>query len=600
MRTYWTFLLGFLVFPLLGWAQYDTLIFSASGGFYDDVFSLEMHCNNPNNHIRYTINGGDPTAHSQLYTGPLILDERMYSKSNIYTLLNCPEDQFRMVDAVDHCIVIRATVFDENDEYASETYTNSYFVKALGFYSHGLPVVSLCVDSVDLFNFDYGIFVGGANFDPENPRWTGNYYQRGNEWERWANFEFYEFDNTGVNQQCGVRTHGGNGRRFQQKTMKVMARKKYGKQRFEHAFFPNLSETRFKNLVLRPFLSSNGGCEDYICNRLAQQLGLDFMADRPSVLFLNGEYWGIYYVKEKPDEHYVEDHYGIDSREVNLQWGWWGKVKHGSPENYQALQDWTSKADLRDPDQYAFIATKIDIDNFINYYLLELFVANFDWPNNNVRFWQAGDGKFRWLFFDGDSSLENLQFDVMANATKYDDENFKVASFFFRKFLESPQFQKQFVDRFNQLIVTFFSYRNTQSIFDTINQLLDAEAHRQFDRFDPPEDFYPAKYEVWKSAHLGMTRGFLKERPKHNFLSLQQLAVTGMKWYHQDDTVLLQIGSENFGSGTLRVFDLNGKCVYSQACVLATGENAVIIGSNLPAGLYLVRIGNYCAKVMWY
>lgn len=603
MSKHFCFILLVLFTSLLAQAQievdYDTLVFSVTGGFYDEVPTLELRCGNPNNHIRYTINGGDPTAQSRLYTGPLTLDERMYSKSDIFKLRNCPEDQFRKVDAVDHCIVIRATVFDEKDEFASETYTNSYFIRALGFDSHGLPVVSLSVDSVDLFNHDYGIFVGGVNFDPENPRWSGNYYQRGKEWERWANFEFYEFDNTGVNQQCGVRTHGGNGRRFQQKTMKVYARKKYGQQRFEHKFFDNLSIDHFKTLVLRPFLSSNGGCEDYICNRIAQQLDLDFMADRPSVLFLNGEYWGIYYVKEKPDEHYVEDHYGIDSRDVNLQWGWWGNVKNGSPEKYKELQDWISKSDLAVPSQYAHIDSIIDIDNFIDYYLLELFVANFDWPVNNVRFWQAGDGKFRWMFFDGDSALENLEFDVLANATRDDVENYKVSSYFFCKFIKSPQFQKKIADRFNQLIVTSFASKNTIPILDTIDNLLDAEAHRQFERFDPPESFYPSRYAVWKEAHMKMTRDFLRERPKQNFLSLPRPKITDMKWFHKDNAVFLQMESENFGSEKIRVFDLNGKRLYTQSCVLAPGSSAVRIGTVLPSGLYIVKISDCYAKVFW-
>ena len=578
-------------------AQYDTLVISVTGGFYDEVPTLELRCGNPNNHIRYTINGGDPTAQSRLYTGPLTLDERMYSKSDIFRLRNCPEDQFRKVDAVDHCIVIRATVFDENDVFASETYTNSYFIRALGFDSHGLPVVSLSVDSLDLFDYNYGIFIGGVNYDPEDPRRSGNYYERGREWERWANFEFYEFDNTGVNQQCGVRTHGGNGRRFQQKTMKVIARKKYGKNRFEHPFFSNLNETRFKNLVLRPFLSNNGGCEDYICNRIAQQLDIDFMADRPSVLFLNGEYWGIYYVKENPDQHYVEDHYGINSHLVNVQMCWWGHVKNGSPENYTALQNWASKSDLSDPEQYAYIGTKIDINNFIDYYLLELFVANFDWPVNNVRFWQAGDGKFRWMFFDGDSALEKLDFDVMANATSVDGGNNRVSTFFFRKFLESPQFQRQFADRFNKLIVTTFSYNNTQPILDSIVQLLDAETHRQFDRFDPPESFYPSKYEVWMEGHIGMTRDFLRERPRQNFLTLPQPEVKAMTWCRRDEATFLQIESASFGSETVYVFDLDGKTVFSQACVLAAGDNVVRIGTALPTGLYLVKVGDRVVKV---
>ena len=93
-------------------AQTDTIVFSTQGGFYDEVFSLELRCDNPKNHIRYTTNGNDPTEKSPLYTEPLVLDERMYSRSDIYKLYNCPEDQFRALDSIDHCIVIRAAVFD--------------------------------------------------------------------------------------------------------------------------------------------------------------------------------------------------------------------------------------------------------------------------------------------------------------------------------------------------------------------------------------------------------------------------------------------------------------------------------------------------------
>ena len=585
------------------WAQYDTLVFSKAGGFYDEVFSLELRCGDPQNQIRYTINGNEPTAESMLYSEPLVLDERMYSKSDIYKVHNCPEDQFRTLTSIDHCIVVRAAVFDANGNCVSETSTNSYFIRALGCDTHGLPVVSLCADSTDLFDYDKGICVAGANYDPEKPYWSGNYYEHGKEWERWANFEFYEFDNTGVNQQCGLRTHGGNGRRFQQKTLKVTARKKYGKKHFKHQFFPNIPERKFKNLVLRPFLSCNGGCEDYICNRMAQQLGLDFMADRPSVMFLNGEYWGIYYVKEKPDEHYVEDHYGIEADSVNLHVGWWGSgCESGSPENYNNLTRWMHGADFSDEEQYAYAAAHIDMDNFVNYQLLEMFIANFDWPANNVRFWQSGEGKFRWMFYDGDSALENSSFDVFANATYKGDALYpsnNTATLFFRHLLKSLQFQKLFAQRFNQLMVTVFSYKNTGAICDTIEAMLDAEAHRQFERFDPPEEFYPSRYEVWKYKHMNITRDFLKQRPKQNFLSLPYPKIKEVQSFHRGDAVILQVEAENFSSEKVRVFDLNGKRLYTQACVLAPGRNAILIGADLPQGMYIVRVGNCYTKVLW-
>ena len=143
-------------------AQNDTVLFSAPGGFYEDVFQLELFHYYPQNHIRYTTNGNRPTAQSPMYADPLVLDASNYSTSDIYTIVNCPSDEFYAVDSVQHCVVIRAAVFNEADECVSSVVTRSFFIKALGCDTHGLPVVSLCADTLDLFSYNRGIFVPGA------------------------------------------------------------------------------------------------------------------------------------------------------------------------------------------------------------------------------------------------------------------------------------------------------------------------------------------------------------------------------------------------------------------------------------------------------
>ena len=137
-------LLCVLLASVKGFAQNDTVLFSAHGGFYEEVFSLELHHVLPQNHIRYTINGNRPTAQSPLYEEALVLDEQLYSKSDIYTIINCPEQDFFLPDSVQHCIIIRAAVFNGNDSCVSRVMTNSYFIRALGCNTHGLPAVSVC------------------------------------------------------------------------------------------------------------------------------------------------------------------------------------------------------------------------------------------------------------------------------------------------------------------------------------------------------------------------------------------------------------------------------------------------------------------------
>ena len=208
-------------------AQNDTVWFSAKGGFYEETFELELFNCYPQNHIRYTTNGNRPTAQSLLYEEPLDLDTSKYSKSNIYTILNCPEAEFFLPDSIQRCIVIRAAVFDENDSCVSQVMTQSYFIRALGCDTHGLPVVSLCADTLALFDYATGIFVPGIHHVWWNAGNTGNYFQKGRDWERLCNVEFYESDNSGINQQAGLRTHGGATRRLQQKNLKIYTREEY-------------------------------------------------------------------------------------------------------------------------------------------------------------------------------------------------------------------------------------------------------------------------------------------------------------------------------------------------------------------------------------
>ena len=426
---------------MMGYAQNDTVVFSASGGFYEDVFQLELYNVNLQNHIRYTTNGNRPTAQSPLYEEPLLLDTSKYSKSNIYTIIDCPETDFYLSDSVQHCIVIRAAVFDENDSCVSEVKTNSYFIRALGCDTHELPAVSLCADSLDLFDYATGIFVPGIYFDPLDPNWTGNYYESGREWERPMNIEFYELDNTGINQRAGLRTHGGNGRRLQQKCVKIYAREEYGKKRFKHKFFETIPQNNFKHLVFKPFSASwnQSGVNDHICNQIASQLDLETLASRPVLLYLNGEYWGIYYIHERPDERYLEDHYGVDIDNVNIISTWHPTAECGSVESFRALFQWVEANDLSDDEALAYFETQVDIDNFIDYQIFELFAENTDWPANNMRCWQEGNDKWRWIFYDGDACLCWMTFNAFENAVYDGDEmwpsNWK-ATLFFRKLLE--------------------------------------------------------------------------------------------------------------------------------------------------------------------
>ena len=603
-RSLW--LVGFIFFTaFFANAQNDTVIFSVSGGFYDDVFALKLYNVNPQNHIHYTVNGNSPTAQSPVYADSLWLDESQYSESDIYTIQITPDDLVYVPDSVQHCIVIRAAVFDENDSCVSQVITNSYFIHALGCDTHGLPAVSLCADSLDLFDYEQGIFVPGVYFDSLNPDWSGNYYQSGMEWERLMNIEFYELDNTGINQQAGLRTHGGNSRRYQQKCVKIYAREEYGKKRFKHKFFETIPLDNFKHLVLKPFVASwnQSGVNDHICNQIASQLNLETLASRPVVLYLNGEYWGIYYIHERPDERYLQDHFGIDIDDVNIMGNWVNVVEHGSSENFIALNQWLETADLTLPEDYAYFESKIDIDNFIDYQIFELYSENADWPVNNMRCWQLGDGPWRWIFYDGDACLLWMTFNAFDNAVYVGSgiwPSNSQSTLFFRKLMENEDFKARFENRFLELLDSAFSYSVIEPIFENIKMQIEPEVPLQSYRFG-----FPLTVETW-NMDMDRVKYFLSARTQY-ILEPLHILVEGIPESLSNnvlcypnpffDEFRLKWPSDDSMVQEIAIYDVFGRKVFYQN-VVATNGDEIYINPNLPSGMYVLKVGSYMQRIV--
>lgn len=581
-------------------AQSEKVLFSAPGGFYEESFLLELSCFYPNHRIFYTLNGNTPTVQSHEFKEPLRLDESLYSKSDIYTIQISPDNMVFVPDSVQHCIVVRAAVFDEVNHRISEVVTNSYFIHSLNNDTHGLPVMSICADTLDLFDYETGIMVPGIHFDPEHPdSWRGNYYMKGREWERLSNVEFYEADNTGINQQAGLRTHGGNARRYPQKGLKIYAREEYGKKRFEHPFFGPDGLDSFKHLVLKPYrcASTAAGVQDFISCQLAKPLDFESLDMRPLVLYLNGEYWGIYYLQEKADERYLEDHLGVDVEQTDIICDWWPvTLELGSDTGYLDLAHWLEHADLTQHEDYQHFCSRIDLHCFIDYYAFELFVSNQDWPSNNVRFWRENNGKWRWIFFDGDAAVCELDYDAFSPSVYVGDETWPSctqATLFFRKLLENNDFREQFQSRFDQLLDTYFQYDSTYPILNRIVQAIHDEIPNQSARFQIPY------HETWWPVEIEKIRRFLEYRPLDARIQLQaflsnypsepwspESLLTFPNPFH--DQLTLRFEAEEAGEQQMFVYDIMGHCVHSETLSCQKGLNFITLQLDLPSGLYLL------------
>jgi hypothetical protein len=617
-------LIWFFVFAFVSAkAQNDTVVFSDSGGFYEEVFALQLFNTNPQNHIRYTINGNRPTAQSALYEEPIVLDGSNYSKSDIYTIQISPDNLVYVPDSIQHCIVIRAAAFDENDSCVSAVTTNSYFIRALGCDTHGLPAVSLCADSLDLFDYERGIMVPGVFFDSLNPQQSGNYYQKGIEWERLVNVEYRDYsNNNGINQPCGLRAHGNRARRQPQKGLKIYAREEYGKKRFNYRFFEDCPYNSFKHLVLKSFstLYPNTSIQDYICCQTALDMGLEAGQSRPVVLFLNGEYWGIYFLQEKMDERFLEDHFNIDIEHCNIVGNWNGLAEHGGPINAQGnneefaeLMDWLDTTDLSQEQNYRRLGSLIDVDNFMDYIIFETFVANNDWPSNNMRCWKMDRGRWRWIFFDGDAALNSYgvdsygnptPLDVFGNATYSGNFNWpssEKATRLFRRCLENERFVSAFESRMSELCREVLTYENMSRYYFHIKELLTPEIGPQSFRFGNPDNF-----DFWNWA-CTLTDDFLINREEtyaqewSRFMDVDENMVIRSLFCYPNpfsDKIHIIVNAERKESKEIAIYDMMGRKVFATTCGDCEGSNEIILHPALPAGVYVMRVGAYSTKIV--
>ena len=604
-------ILPLLLVPFFGTSQpIEKACFSVPGGFYEESPVLEISPFYSQHHIRFTTNGNRPTAQSRLYTEPLLLDESLYSTSDIYTIQVAPEKDMYYPDSVAHCVVIRAAVFDAEEHCISEVTTNSYFIQSLGCNTHGLPVFSLCADSLDLFGYYKGILVPGAWFSPNLVDWTGNYFCKGLEWEKPCNVEFYEQDNTGVNQIAGLRTHGGASRRFQQKGLKVFAKEEYGKKRFEHVFFPeNAPLDSYKHLCLKPFRCSNWmttGIQDQFAQQVSRTLNMDGLASRQMVLYLNGEYWGIYALEESPDERYLEDHFDVDLDESNIIKQWY-MLEHGDDTPWNDLFQWVEEADLSLEENYHQLCEQIDVDNFIDYQIFELYSGNVDWPKNNVRCWQHTHGKWRWIFYDGDGCFFR-DWDVFANAT--DTSSVTIgnnpsafqATLFFRKLIDNQTFKTHFTARFHQLLAYSLHYDQISPLFHVICAQIRPEVVSQSKRFG-----FPSSMEKWEEDvtrvddHLRTLKATIEQKLSC-FLNAPDIPdpIPTLDCFPNpfEDQLTLKMVSTSPKRCELSVFNLWGQEVFHEQVVLNTGENRMTLPLSVPSGVYVLKMDQHFIKIV--
>ena len=496
----------------------EKVFFSETGGVYEDNFEVGLSNVFTENEIRYTIDGSTPNKNSLLYSDALFLDEEMCSKTDIYKIQISPADlQYIPEKIFPKAIVIRAAAFDSTGIIQSKIFTNSYFIRNMEIDHADLPIISITADYDDLFDDSTGIFVPGIFYDENDINGTGNYYQRSIEWERKSNVEMYKGNDCVFNECTGLRTHGWTIRRIPQKGMRFYARSGYGNSHIIAKIFEDSKLMIFDNLVLRPFSSASTefGALDYMFLKIASKLNCIGLKTRPVCLYLNGEYWGIYFLLERPDDNFIENNFDVDKDNVDIIEDWFGSAISGDGEAFLQLYDFLLNKDLTDNNNYSYVFNQINISSVIDYYLLEIFSENYDWPDNNMRCWRdKNEGEWEWIPLDGDVCFKNADYNSFNHSVNISNDDWPTnagSTLLFRSLMSNEIFFANFVQRFKVLAQNQFNYIYTSEVLHAIADKLQPEIHAQVDRFN-----IPTSYDNWMSSVYNVD----------NFLALRNCNMT--------------------------------------------------------------------------
>ena len=443
-----------------------TPVMDLAPGFYVGAQNVTITCPNPAATIRYTTDGSDPTAASTAYTGPI---------------------------AITNTTVLRAAAFDVNEP--SFNTTNTYFIDV----THTVPVVSVCSDDV------YDLIANGN----QGGGWGGGSPNK------LGAFELFEQNGMFIDGGEGhFNKHGNDSWAYAQRGFDFIMRDQFGyNDDIDHLIFPNDTDREdFQRLILKPGASDNYPFEDgaHIRDAFVHTLSIraDMLLDertwRPCVVYLNGEYWGVYEIREKADDHdYTKYYYNQDK--FNLQYlKTWGGTweEYGAPNaqsDWDALTAFILGNNMAPGPDFDYVKSQLKWASLCDYFMFNSYVVNQDWLNWNTAWWRGMDPagskkKWRYTLWDMDATFGHyINYtgipDPTANADPCNAENLpdpggQGHTDILEKLInENPIVEQYYITRYIDLVNTKFSCVYMNQLLDSMVNILTPEMTGQVARW---------------------------------------------------------------------------------------------------------------------
>lgn len=435
----------------------STPIIDTEAGYYSGTITVSISSPDDDVNIYYTTNGNAPTTGSTLYTGPITISNTQ---------------------------VLRARAYSSNPNiWRSQIETNTYFIGE----EHNMYVIAITGTNVDeLLDGDWGA-------------------------EPWGSFELFDENMQFLDESTGnYNKHGNDSWAYDQRGFDYISRDEFGRNYgIQHQIFPNKSRDSYQRLIVKAAANDNYPFEDgahirdaYI-HMLSQyaDLRLDERTSRPCVLYMNGQYWGLYDIREKVDDpdftdyYYDQDKYDIDF--IKTWGGTW--EEYGSRDDWDDLHDFITTNDMTIPAVYDYVRSELNVGSLIDYMIINNHLVCMDWLNWNTGWWRGrnpeGDKrKWRYILWDMDASLGHYanytgipdtspEADPCNIEDLYFDADFEGHTELLVRLMENEDFYAEYVNRYADLNNTYLSCDYMIALLDEMIAEIAPEMPRQVDRW---------------------------------------------------------------------------------------------------------------------
>lgn len=548
-----------------------TVTFSVQGGCYEAAFPLTLSAGEGYT-IYYTTNGTDPKKYGKKYEAPIQIER---SSGSVGALTKSIADSFHYAPPASQIVGTVVRAYAKKGTSVSDTVTNTYVVSSKFSARYQLPCVSLSLAPND-FATKSGIYVSVMDhpFDTKE--------------RKIAFCEMFDRNGRKVSGQFVELSMNGNGSLASlQKSMRIYFKKDAdpsaannpGKLKYD--IFEGRAKnangdtiTSYKRLVLRNSGndSTSSMLRDALMHRLSKGLNFDILEAQPAMVFINGEFWGLYNIRERYDKKYFLAHYGIaEENFVMLEAPSPHLTGNGSSPYvlndgeagdeipFHNLVNYAKSHNLSAKSYYDHVASQLDIENLIDYYIANQYFCNLDWPTNNIKVWRnknaadpsGFDTKWRFVLVDMDMGCGfagQVSEDMMGRI-----DCGTVLSDLFNALMANEGFREQYISRFLYVIDHVYSSDKTIPVLEAMAKEIDLAERLNILRWQASGH----TVSQW-SQQIGVIRNFLQNRSAYAKEDLYQyfnIVPNDVSISYTEGVSSFKINSKEVASGSTLQYD---------------------------------------------